>query len=73
MKIEWFVADITPIGAPDRAERDILGMTLGLFWPIQAAFAVVEPLLDVEILSQSLTTFVIPAGSPAKAEHDILG
>ena len=31
MKIEWLVTDATPVGSPDRAERDILGMILGVF------------------------------------------
>ena len=49
MKTEWLVANMTPVGAPDRAEPDILGMILGSFWPIQAIFVVGEPLCDVEI------------------------
>ena len=46
MKTECFVSDVTPVRSPDRAERDILGMMLGVFWPIQAVFVVGEPLCD---------------------------
>ena len=44
MKTEWLFADVTPAGSPDRAERAILGMILGVFWSIQAfiAYVVVE-------------------------------
>ena len=31
MKIEWLVADVTPVRSPDRAERDILGIIFGRF------------------------------------------
>ena len=30
LKIKWLVADVTPVGFPDRAGRDILGMTLDI-------------------------------------------
>ena len=36
MKLEWFIADVTAFVSPDRAERDILGMILNVFLPIQA-------------------------------------
>ena len=49
LKIEWLVANVTPVGFLHRAERDILGMILGSFLPIQAIFVVGEPLCDVEI------------------------
>ena len=49
MKREWLVANVTPVGFLHRAERDILGMILGSFLPIQAIFVVGEPLCDVEI------------------------
>ena len=51
MKSEWFVADITPVGSPERAERVILGVILRMFWPIQVTFVVGEPLYDVRIPS----------------------
>ena len=38
MKTEWLVADATPAGSPARAERDILGVILDVFWSIQAVF-----------------------------------
>ena len=47
MIIEWLLADVTPVRSPDRAERDILGMILGVFWPIQVVFVTGEPLCDV--------------------------
>ena len=40
MKTEWFVVDATPVVSPDRAERAILEIILGIFCPIQAIFAV---------------------------------
>ena len=49
MKIEWLVTDVTSIGSPDRAERDIFGTILNVFWPIQAVFVAGEPLCHVEI------------------------
>ena len=51
MKIGWLFSDVTAAGPPDRAERDIFGMFLGVFWPIQATFVVGEPLSDVGIPS----------------------
>ena len=30
LKIEWLVADVAPVVSPDRAERNILGMILGM-------------------------------------------
>ena len=45
MKIERLVANITPVGSPDREDNDALGMTtLGVFLLIQVAFVVGEPL-----------------------------
>ena len=44
MKTEWLVANVTPVGSAARAEIDILGMILDIFWPIQAVFVVREPL-----------------------------
>ena len=38
MKIEWLVTDVTSVGSPDRAERDMFRGILGVFWPIQAVF-----------------------------------
>ena len=31
MNTEWSVAGITPVGSPDRAERAIFGVILGVF------------------------------------------
>ena len=49
MKTEWFVANASAVGFPDRAERAILGVILAerFFFPIQAVFVVREPLCDV--------------------------
>ena len=48
-KIEWLVTNVTPVGFPDKAERVILGVILvgRVFLPIQAVFAVGEPLCDL--------------------------
>ena len=43
--------DITPVRSPVRAKRDIFGTILDVFWPIQAAFVLGEPLCDVGIPS----------------------
>ena len=40
MKTEWLVAEITPVGSPDRAEYAILGTILDVFWPIQATYVI---------------------------------
>ena len=40
LKIDWFVPGVTPVVSPDRAERAILEIILGIFCPIQAIFAV---------------------------------
>ena len=51
MKMEWLVADVTAVGSPDRAERDILEVILvGRCFghaPIQAVFVVMGPLCDI--------------------------
>ena len=48
MKIKWLVADVTPVGSPDRAERAILGVDVGwaFFSPIQVVFAFGGPLCE---------------------------
>ena len=58
MKVEWLVADVTPVGPPDRAEGAISGMFFGLYWPIQA-FVVGEPFYDVSTLSRALITLLM--------------
>ena len=54
MKIEWLVADVTAVGAPDKAERAILevildGRCFGLFrlylWP-GSHFVMQQPPLE---------------------------
>ena len=51
MKIEWLVTNETAVGYPDRAERVIFGVILGVFLPIQATFVIGEPLCDVGVPS----------------------
>ena len=46
MKIEWLVANVIPVGCPDKAEHDIFGDDFGLFWPIQALLVARMPLCD---------------------------
>ena len=40
------VADVTPVGSPDREESAILGLIFGFFLPIQAIFVIRESLCD---------------------------
>ena len=49
MKIEWLATYVTAVGSHDREERDIFGMMLGVFWPIQATFVIGETFCDVGI------------------------
>ena len=51
MKIEWLIANVTSFGSPDKAEPDIFGMILDIFWKVQAAFVPRETLFDVGTLS----------------------
>ena len=45
MKPDWLIVDVTPAGSPDRAERAILGMMLGVFVQFRAFFGLFRPLL----------------------------
>ena len=36
MKIEWLITGVTSVRSPARAERDILGVILGVLWLVQA-------------------------------------
>ena len=54
MKTDWLDTNVTTIGSHDRVERDILGMILDVFWPIQATFAARVPLCDVGTPSWAL-------------------
>ena len=47
MLIEWLIADVTSVGSPARAGGVILGMILGVFWPVQTAIVAGKPLCDV--------------------------
>ena len=49
MKTKWLVANVTAVESPARAKRDILGMILDGFPPIQADFVVGEPVCGVGI------------------------
>ena len=46
-KIKWLVTDVTAVESPERAERAILGVLLGIFWSIKAVYVVLEPLCGV--------------------------
>ena len=50
MKTEWLFVNVTIVGSPDRTERAILRMVLGVCWPIQAMFVIGGPLFDVRNL-----------------------
>ena len=46
MRLEWFVANVTAVEFPDRAERASLGVIVaGRFFSIQDVFVVGEPVL----------------------------
>ena len=47
MKLEGLFPDVTPVGSPVRAEREILGTILDIYLPIPATFVVREPVCDV--------------------------
>ena len=49
MKPQRLIANAKPDGSPDRAERAILRVLLGLFCPIQATVVVGEPLCGARI------------------------
>ena len=51
MKTERLATVVTAVGLHDREERDIFGILLGVFWPIQATFVIRESLCDVGIPS----------------------
>ena len=60
MKVEVLVADKTSVGSPVRAEREMLGILLDVFWPIQASFVVWKALCGLEIPSRALITLLGP-------------
>ena len=49
LKTKWLVANVTAAVSPDRAEPGILGITLDVFWLIQVAVVVGEPICDAGI------------------------
>ena len=63
MKLERSVADVTSVGSPDIAERDILKMILDVFWQLQAALVVGGLFCDIGTLSWAvialLNSFVV--------------
>ena len=88
MKTEALIADVAAVCSPDRAERSILGIVLGVFWPIEDIFVIREQLCDVGVPSLAqitlhtqaslmkiewLVTDVTSVGSPARAECAIFG
>ena len=50
-EMEWLVTDVTAVVYPERAERGIFEVILGIFWPIQASFVAGEPVCVVGIPS----------------------
>ena len=59
LKIEWLVANVTPVGSPARAEHDVLGLLLlDVGWPIQAIFLVEKSLCDIAIPSWVLVSLL---------------
>ena len=69
MKIEWLVTDVTAVGSADRADRENLRIILDVFWPVQAAIAVGEPVCGLEIPLIADKTALM---SPDRAERHIL-
>ena len=51
MKIEWLIGDVTSVRPPTRAERELFGMILNIFRPVQPAIVAEEPLCDLGISS----------------------
>ena len=45
MKIDWLVTNVTAVGPPDSAGRDILRAILDVFQPVQPAIVVMGSLL----------------------------
>ena len=86
MKVKWSIAYVTSVGFPDKAERDIFWVIFGVFWPIQPAFVVMEPLCGLGIPSwwalihphfghvmqnEWLVANVTSIRSPTRAKRDI--
>ena len=54
------ITNVTTAGSPDSAERDNLRMILEIFWPVQAAIVVGEPLCDLGTpLARALITLLM--------------
>ena len=51
MKIEWLITNVTAVETPVSAESDGFWVILDVFWLSCVAFAVEEPLCDLEITS----------------------
>ena len=85
MKPEWLVTNVAAVESPDRAERAILGVILGVFWPIRANCVIGEPHGDVRIPSWILTSLGSFSGNrvidyqcnicrvPSQSETSVLG
>ena len=86
MKIEWLVTDVTAVESPDRAERAIFGVILGIFGQFRpflwwgATLWCRKPILSPNKLTygdlMEIKGFVVnvtAVGSPDRAEHPILG
>ena len=72
MKIEWLLTNVTSVTSLAGAEGDFFDVILNVFWPIQAALVVEEPLCDLGIDSW-LVTNVTAVGSSARVERDNFG
>ena len=51
LNIEWLTANVPSVSSPAREERDVFGIILDVFWPVQPAIVVGEPLYDLGIPS----------------------
>ena len=49
IKREWLIANVTSVGFPARAEREMLRLILDIIWPIQAAIVAGETVCDLGI------------------------
>ena len=53
MKIKCLVTNVTPVGPPNRAERDILRVILDVFQPVKAAIVVGGQLVLSTVVSSA--------------------
>ena len=58
-KREGFIAHVTGVGTPVRAEHDLLVVIFDIFWPIHDAFVAGEQHCDLEIPSWALKSWLM--------------